>query len=31
MSFQVGWLASKEKLNDLEIPLHLKEELEAFF
>jgi len=28
---EVDWLASNEKLNDLEIPVHLKEELEAFF
>ena len=31
MPFQVDCLAGKEKLNELEIPVHLKEELEAFF
>jgi len=28
---EVDWLTSKEKLQELEIPLHLKEELQTFF
>ena len=28
---QVDWLTSQEKLKELEIPLHLKEELQTFF
>lgn len=31
LPLQVDWLTSQEKLKELEIPLHLKEELQTFF
>ena len=31
LPLQVDWMTSQEKLKELEIPLHLKEELQTFF